>query len=246
MNLLIDIGNSRLKWGLNAKDSAQIIAGEPMLHSLDDFQSQLFDQWSKIEPPQNIAISSVAENQTLEKVMAIARRFWPQARIINAKSSKQALGVVNAYQNAEKLGVDRWVTLLALRKHYPLPVYVVDCGTAITVDALDNQGLHLGGLIAPGLKLMQQSLAQGTQNLELIESLNHMKLENTTDSAISSGTLMAAVGLIELLVRQQGEEFKLLLTGGDAPLLTEHLTVQAVIEPNLVLMGLAVLLDDTV
>jgi pantothenate kinase type III len=80
-------------------------------------------------------------------------------------TQKYALGVRNAYPKHNKLGVDRWLAMLAAYHYYNAPVCIVSCGSALTLDIVDSQGQHLGGMIMPGLNLMQQALSRGTANL---------------------------------------------------------------------------------
>ncbi len=92
---------------------------------------------------------------------------------------------------------------MAVRNLYQLPACIVDCGTAITVDLIDADGKHQGGLISPGLTLMKKSLAAGTEALQFHETNYEFGPANFTEAAIYSGTLSAAVGLIEHVLTKQ-------------------------------------------
>ena len=241
MNLLIDLGNSRLKWGLG--QGRDIWKGEPIALDHESFSEWLLSTWSKIDIPDQIAFSSVSSTNLSEEICQVAKQLWPSIEIIMAKTRAQACGVQNAYQCPSQLGVDRWLCLLALRHHHPLPACVMDCGTAITVDMLDARGIHLGGLITPGLTLMKKSLYQGTQQLQFSEHHYSAGLADCTEAGIYSGTLFSAVGLIEYVLANQAENFQLILTGGDAELLAEYIVQDLIIEPDLVLQGLSVYLE---
>ena len=156
MNLLIDLGNSRLKWGLGQGRHIQEGASIALEHEC--FSEWLLNSWSKIEIPELIAISSVSSTSLEQKICLMAKRIWPSIEVIMAQTRAVACGVQNAYRRPGQLGIDRWLCLLALRQYHPLPACVIDCGTAITVDMLDAGGIHLGGLITPGLTLMKKSL----------------------------------------------------------------------------------------
>ncbi|MGR9115204.1 MAG: type III pantothenate kinase [Gammaproteobacteria bacterium] len=242
MNLLVDIGNTRFKWG--RVDRGSIETGEPIRHAAD-LKRQLFSVWCELKPvPRRIAVSCVSSESVLAEVKAVAFELWPEVDWVRVKSKASAYGVVNAYPQPDKLGVDRWLCLLAARRLWRQPVCIVDCGTAITLDVMTEEGRHLGGLISPGLTLMKQCLSKGTAELPFSDRVFAVGLADTTDSAIFSGTLYAAVGLINTFLGQRSEALKLILTGGDAEIIAGHLDHDFVIEPDLVLQGLAVVLED--
>jgi type III pantothenate kinase len=240
MNLLIDIGNSRLKWAV--ANNRDIITGTP-LNNIKINRAGLIQLWQAIALPDQLAISCVGASQLLDLVLSVANERWPGVTIIQAKSEAQAFGVYNAYQEPEKLGVDRWLCLLVGYHNYRKALCIVDCGTAITVDVIDASGRHLGGLISPGLRLMKESLAKGTENLSMSETTCPFGLAKFTGAAIYNGTLSAACGLIELVLKNQPDTTQLLLTGGDAKTIAIHLSRPAIIDPDLVLRGLALMLQ---
>jgi type III pantothenate kinase len=240
MNLLIDMGNTRLKWAV-AESSGPLNAAQsrPNQHLIPATLRQL---WQTLPPPQRIGIACVSTGPLLAVVESVARELWPAAKIHQAKSQAAALGVTNAYKQPEKLGVDRWLALIAAHHLHPAPVCIVDCGTAITVDLLAADGKHLGGYICPGLTLMRQALAHGTDALPLIAGDYPLQPARDTEAAIHGGTLLAALGLIrQVLVNS---DYKLLLTGGDANLIAQQLNRAAVIDNALVLRGLALVMAN--
>jgi len=241
MNLLVDMGNTRLKWAVTKAD--QIVSGKIMVnHQLN--RHDLVTTWKHLIAPQRLVIACVSNNELLELVLAVAVELWQHIEIIQVKSQAYAFGVHNAYQQPEKLGVDRWLALVAARHHYRGAACIADCGTAITVDLIDDEGRHQGGLISPGLMLMKQSLAQGTAALQLDASVYEDGLANFTEAAIYNGTLMAASGLIEQIMVKQKHSLQLILTGGDAELIARQLSCEAIIDPNLVLQGLAIVAES--
>lgn len=242
MNLLVDIGNTRLKWGVVTEDVLN--AGEPLVHQGLSRQD-LRVVWQSIGTPERMAIACVSAKPLLEQVCSVAEVLWPGIEIVHAQSEAYACGVYNAYPQPEKLGVDRWLALLAVRRHYPQAVCVVDCGTAITLDMMDAMGRHQGGMICPGLSLMKNSLCRGTENLQLSEAHYPVGLADFTEAAIYSGTLSAATGLIEHVLARQPEQTQLILTGGDAELIARQLAFKAVIDTDLVLRGLAMVLTGS-
>lgn len=240
MNLLIDMGNTRLKWAVML--DGRLIPGR----ALDNSQlnrHELVEIWKVQALPKRLVIACVSANLLLELVLAVADELWPNLEIISVKSQAHAYGVVNAYQQPEKLGVDRWLGLVAVRRHYQIPACIVDCGTAITVDLLDANGNHQGGLISPGLTLMRKALVEGTEALQFHETDCVAGLANFTEAAIYSGTLSAAAGLIEHVLSRQPDTLHLILTGGDAGLIARQLKGKPVIDTDLVLRGLAIVVD---
>jgi len=240
MNLLVDMGNTRLKWG-GAK-GGQIITGQSLVNTRINRQ-ELIELWQGISRPRRIAVSCVSANQLFELVQSVAIELWPDADIVLVKSQAQAFGVINAYQQPGKLGVDRWLSLIAVWQQYQSPACIVDCGTAITVDLIDADGRHQGGLISPGLTLMKKSLGQGTDALPFSETSHVLGLASCTEAAIYSGTLMAAIGLIEQVLTKQPKNTQLILTGGDAEFIAEQLGIASIVEPDLVLRGLLCVLE---
>jgi type III pantothenate kinase len=279
--LLVDIGNSRVKWGiasnapdfgstqsaiagvsdrlsgqqsepvldrvdshLSAVDFCQIKIGEPFPTQTISSDKILSSMWGEIPSPLQVMVSNVAGLDIANQLKAWVQQRWglvPQF----ACSMVKGYGVNNAYRYPEKLGVDRWVALIAAHHACPGPVCVVDCGTAITVDALDAEGNHLGGVIAPGLMVMRQSLAGGTHALPNAEDNFHHTLAIETKAAIASGTLQAVAGLIERCIREitsrLGSKPRLWVTGGDAPAIAPLLEIPFELKPELVLEGLLVI-----
>jgi type III pantothenate kinase len=243
MNILVDLGNSRLKWGIG--QGRDIRCGEPLAHRDSAFAQRLEDAWRSLdETPRRLALASVAAPELLQQVCQIALRLWPQIEIVRARSQSRAFGVQNAYRTPEKLGVDRWLCLLAARRYHPLPACIADCGTAVTVDVIDAQGLHRGGVIAPGLHLMKQALHRGAQDIPYSARHYPPGLAADTEAAMHSGAVYACIGLIERIMREQREPPHLLLTGGDAGLIAAHLAYKSEMAADLVLQGLSVLLEN--
>lgn len=237
MKLLVDIGNSRLKWAL--AEGEHLTLAEPLPHHSATLKSNLLKLWWLLpQAPTQLVVSCVSKAELSAQVTACARELWPTIDIVIVKAQASQLGLHNAYAQPEKLGVDRWLAMLAVRHIYPQAACVVDCGTAITVDFINAQGQHLGGIISPGLALMKQALASGTEQLPLAGNPASLKLAQDTVAAIESGTLYAATGLIEKIVCTQNERFKLFITGGDAAAVAAALNVESVVCEDLVLRGL--------
>lgn len=243
MNLLVDVGNTRVKWVTSTIDGF-LSRGVELNAAVSHFK--LVNSWNKLPKPNSAIISCVSADWLFELIRAAALELWPDVSVTRVVSEACAFGVTNAYRQPEKLGVDRWLAMVAARQYYSLPALIVDCGTAITLDWIDGDGRHLGGMICPGLTLMKQSLSSGTDALAFDHARYSPGLSNVTEAAIFSGVLLAVVSLIERVYSGSRQDALLLITGGDAELISEHLTINSVVDFDLVLRGLAAVVAGTV
>jgi len=235
MKLLIDLGNSHLKW---TTAEMGFLAGLQRLdyRSESDWQC-LHQDWRVLPRPDAIWLASVGQPDWVQRLRQLIQSLWPHVTVSIPRSSLEFAGVRNAYRQPEALGVDRWLALLAAHHHYRGDSCVVDCGTAITLDRIDMQGQHLGGLIMPGLQLLRRALNSNTAGLPLVHAADPVVLADHTEAAIASGCLWAAVGLIETIMRRHPAQ-QLLLTGGDACHLQSLLQTHAIVDSHLVIKGL--------
>lgn len=240
MQLLVDVGNSRIKW----TDRDRLLKGNTSIDYTSNLQSLLDSQWSHLQQPDSVWISSVTSKQVLNKLISWSIDNWN----INpscAKTYHQQLGVVNGYENPVQLGVDRWMSLIGARDLFNRTIIVVDCGTATTIDALNQDGQHMGGIILPGLHVMRESLLGNTAIPETRRSYVKSYFAQDTATAIESGAVLSTVCLIErvaeILRKKIGGEVICVLTGGGADDLKDSLDMNFYHEPNLVLLGLALI-----
>ncbi len=235
MKLLLDLGNSRLKWA--QADGENLYSFPPLLHS--EISLPVLKTLWRDFTPQKIAISCVGKIEFLTIIKSVTQELWGDKIPIHfAQSQAHAFGVKNGYLQPEKLGVDRFLALVAAWQKTHSALCVVDCGTAITVDILNENGEHQGGLICAGLSLMKTALAINTADLPLTNSTHQIGFANETQAAIFNGTLFAACGLIEKTMLQLPKNTPLFLTGGDAPLIASQLEQPFILELDLVLQGL--------
>jgi len=231
--LFLDAGNTRLKWGL--RDSAGWYAQGALDYTrIGELAGGLPAQ------PQRIVACNVAGENVAVQIDALAVALAIPLEWFH--SSTVAGGVVNGYENPAQLGADRWAALIGARGVHAGPTLVVMTGTATTVDYLDVEGMFRGGLILPGLDLMQRTLARNTAGLpEACGAYRSLPLN--TDDAIVSGCIAATVGAIERMAKQACRpataDFLCLLSGGAASQLEPHLSLPCQRIDNLVLDGLA-------
>jgi len=159
-------------------------------------------------------------------------------QVSQAKVSKQCGAVRNSYKDVNRMGIDRWLAMLAAYDRVGGPCVIVDGGTALTVDILAADGSHEGGYILPGLRLMRSSLVENT-GIELSAKTVADSAEpgHSTEEAVMNGTLAVLLALIE----KKAMGSILLLTGGDAEVLAAMLPEQKrLLVPSLVLDGLTI------
>ncbi len=244
MKLLIDMGNSSIKWAFLEKE--QLSCQQRIAYN----NHSLTQAWLKLPAPTQVFVSNVAGAEKAAIITNWIKTHWRlEANFI--KSTSYQCGVKNAYENPEQLGVDRWLALLAARRLETRAVCVVDCGTAITLDVLSANGNHQGGLIIPGLATMHNSLLSNTDlSAYLKKSLKRggnvqdqepAFLAQDTQNGIILGSLYAVIGLIEYIqntYEKQGNQLILILTGGSVPALKPLLQKPYRYIPDLVLQGI--------
>ena len=250
MILLLDAGNTRLKWACLVGGAVQ--RGEALPRSGDagaDVRA-LALAWAPLPPPERILVASVLDREFIAALSSSTMEAWSVA-VEAVTPRREAFGVTNGYEEPERLGVDRWLALLAARRRVEGAVCVVDCGTAITIDALRGDGAHLGGLILPGLGLMRRAMTAAAQGLGAADGIpdeeTPLSHARSTRPALMAGTLCAAVAGIDRAVAglrgPLGGEPVRLITGGDAERLLPLLAGSYTYRPDLVLEGLALIAE---
>ena len=235
--LLVDAGNTRIKWGIH--DGRSWVALDAVATADAD---TLADAWTPVIAVHRALASNVAGTgvaQTMDGLCAAAK---VPLRFI--RSEPRQLGVVNGYSDPAQLGSDRWAALIAAHHTERGHKLVVNAGTALTVDALTDDGHFLGGLIVPGPALMRRSLDRGTAGLRLTEGVFRGFPASTPD-AITTGAIQAGAGAIErmgaAMARRGTPAARIVLSGGAAPEIAGHLHAPHAIHENLVLDGLALI-----
>lgn len=241
MVLLLDIGNTRIKWAWTT-DSTELRYGGVVTHARDP--ELLLTGWTSYEPPDRVVAASVAGDALTGAARRwVERRWGVDFRLVRA--SAEAAGVRNGYAEPGRLGADRWAAIVGAYRLSGTAVCIADCGSAVTVDGVDSGGRHRGGLILPGCRLMRRALHQGTAELPLVDDSAARLFAADTTTAIASGTVLAVAATVEWLACHMSDELgtnaELWLTGGDAPTLIPHLRLPFRHAPDLVLQGLAIL-----
>lgn len=193
MRLLIDVGNTRLKWALASP--GRFSPGGAFAHADTPLDEALATHWAALPKPDSIHVASVVDaDREAALHAALVAGFGCEAEFV--RSPAAALGIVNAYREPARLGVDRFLAMAAAHAQAPRVQVIVGCGTALTLDALDASGRHLGGLIAPSPNLMRRALGLATARVG--EGAGHLvEIADDTVDGAWSGAALAAVALVE-------------------------------------------------
>jgi len=254
MLLQLDAGNTRLKWRLLERGVEGVLARGALVRA--DFESntlllaRLSAELLLIVPEKSLSLSSVAVASVAGAEFDDDLVLWSRCQygmdVEFAVVTARAAGVEVGYDSPALLGVDRWLAVLAASKEPGFErIIIADCGSAITVDILDT-GVHRGGYIVPGLRLMHGALFDETSQVRVAASTSVTgdAPGRSTAEAVQRGVLLMAAAFIERLCRRlagEGEGCLLLLTGGDSSAIAVLLEVDVVVRQrhDLVLDGLA-------
>lgn len=239
--LLFDAGNSRCKWAWISK-GVWLRQGVLANQDADAWQA-LKAIFAEFTAPQKILVSNVAGTEVAQNLRELCSIWTCPVEFISAQSRQ--CGVRNSYDTPAQMGSDRWAALVAAWHREQRACLVVNCGTATTVDALSDSGEFLGGLIFPGIELMQLSLQQNTAQLGVAFSRvdgEQRDFPRNTADAMVSGIMRASVGAIQ-------QQYKLLavngarciLSGGAADRILPHIGLAAEKVDNLVLQGMQII-----
>ncbi len=245
--LLLDLGNTRIKWAFCEGHSDWKIEG----YTLNQDIEQLLGQLSTLPHIDLIHGCTVGAPEVAARLEAFCQTTWQQS-ITWLQVSRTALGIHNGYRYLEQQGPDRWAAVIGARSLFPEQALVIaSAGTALTVDALTEDNEFLGGMILPGLRLMKAALAQQTERLTMSEGAFHDFPRCTTD-AIQTGCVSALAGSILAMharLSLRGDTPLCILSGGDAAIIAPVLAsfnpnLPPIIAEQLVLHGLAALARD--
>jgi type III pantothenate kinase len=246
MRLLVDAGNTAIKWGL--WQAGEITSADRFVHRGHGLEMQLTQSWGALPRPANVYVANVAGKEMSTVLIDWLQQHWTLTPEF-ISTSANACGVANAYPVAETLGVDRWAALVAAHHHHRGAVCIIDCGTAITLDLLAADGGHQGGLILPGIELLKQAVLDDTAGTGCAaEGQAANLLASSTGAGVHSGAVYMAVAAIDRIVSElaasQEQDFDVVITGGDAGRILTLLAHPAFHDPKLVLKGLAILAGE--
>jgi len=231
--LVVDAGNTRIK--VTAFENDQILW---IKRDESDLAAIGFI-------PDAVYFASVRSSEESALLYSGIQKQFPESRCFALSSQSSACGVNNAYVEPERLGIDRWLGVVAAHHVMRCDVVVVDAGTAIKVDVVNESGIHLGGYIAPGLVMMESSLLSKTARIRYSpnEVVAGQGLPNSTARAVSEGCSEMALGFLERIY-QRYPDCRWIATGGDAQVLLDLLGIPIECQPNLVALGAKLVGDE--
>ncbi len=246
MTLLVDAGNTGLKWArlvdgrLTGLDSATHRGVEP-----EAWQPRLA---ALAQAPRRVIVANVAGHAFEARFRDWAERQWQVTPEFPAATAAR-LGLRNAYVRPGALGIDRWLAMLAAWREAGVPLLVASAGTAFTVDLVDGDGLHRGGCIVPGERLMREALHAQTSGVAAAALLDLAAVEGTfginTAGAVQQGARLALASLVDRAARvleaASGRAPRIFVAGGAAPEIAPLVSRAVEVAPHLVLAGLALI-----
>ena len=236
MNIAIDSGNTNIKVAL--------FEGERLTKKFTFSTTDQLSAFLEGTEAENIIVSSVTES--LESVIASAHVSGKKINL----TPKLFLPIRNLYATPETLGVDRIAAACGAWQLYPDQAsLVIDIGTCINYEFVNQQGEYLGGAISPGVRMRFASMHQFTAKLPIVEPNEAPPLTGeSTVSSLQSGVMNGILEEIKGMINRYQQEhplLKVILCGGDAHFFEKHLNPSIFVAPELVLMGLnSILLNN--
>ncbi|GKT13082.1 MAG: type III pantothenate kinase [Thiomicrorhabdus sp.] len=244
--LFLDIGNTRIKRAVISKGNYQYQGAINVSEFVEsDDHADIFCGFS----PDEVYITSVTSEDNLEMIKSVVQQECGLFPVL-LTSQKSTCGLTTGYEDFHKLGDDRWMAMQGGLGLYEQPFVVISAGTAMTIDAV-IEGKHLGGFIVPGLTSLQSALATDTAGLSISDPETLLErnsfsagglLATNTESGILGGNLYMTASFINAIVSDLNEQmqtqFKVIMTGGNAPKLCPLIDFKCECIPDLVLHGM--------
>lgn len=241
MILELDCGNTLIKWRLLADDST--FAGG-VVDSDEALLQVVQEQAVALRACRLVSVRS--DDETASLIELLEATF--AVVCLRAGSATELAGVINGYEQYERLGLDRWLAVVGAYQLVRRACLVIDLGTAVTSDFISAEGRHLGGFICPGVPLMRTQLRTHTRRTrydtdEAAQALRSFSPGRSTAEAVERGCLLMLRGFVsgQLAIAAEclGGAFDVFLTGGDAGLVVDEIPGAQVV-PDLVFIGLAI------
>ncbi|MBP0947954.1 pantothenate kinase [Pseudomonas alliivorans] len=243
MILELDCGNSFIKWRVIGRSDAVVLAG-----GVVDSDGALLDSLQRLPDLtlshcRLVSVRNAAETDALVSVLSSVFGVRP----VCALPARELAGVVNGYEEFERLGLDRWLAFVGAYHGVQKACLVIDLGTAVTSDFVASDGGHLGGFICPGMPLMRDQLRTHTRRIRYDDATARRALTDlvpgrSTAEAVERGCSLMIRGFaltqLEIARAYWGGEFAVFVTGGDASLIADVLPGARIV-PDLVFVGLA-------
>lgn len=239
MNILVDIGNTNLKYTVVDLNTNHDLFNETVKVSTSEICHDWFDeQWHLAK---TIIVASVSAITIIESIKQWCLKH--NITLVIVESEKQRLGITSGYLKPEQLGVDRWLVLVGSKYLKPNKhLIIIDSGTATTVDILNADGKHLGGWILPGITSMQNSILRDTENVDTQDNVPALSFGHITSVNVSNACWAATVGLITI-AKAECKKLnividEIVITGGNGKALSSLVGDKHTVEPQLIFHGL--------
>lgn len=238
MNLVIDIGNSRTKFSVFNRGEVLITV------PVDEFKPEHIFVLKDEHPELSKVILSATKNYSEELKKALQQNFEQFLEL----DSNTLLPIQNCYETKDTLGKDRIAAVVGAYDLYPKNnLLIIDAGTAITYDILNDKKQYLGGNISPGIDMRFKALNQFTDKLPLVKQQKYDKLFGTsTENAIRAGVQNGVVFEVDKTIdtfKEFYNNLKVIITGGDAEFFEKKLKNSFFVNFNLIAMGLNRILE---
>ncbi len=248
--ILIDFGNTRLKWQVRVPGGEIRSRGAGVHGRGAQLPALVAGMGREVEDPQAVWIASVV-GPALEAALVHEVGRWPFApsRLVFIRAESTRCGVRSGYGDPSRLGADRWAGLIGAWRRTRRATFILSLGTAITLDVLDGKGLHRGGLIVPGQRSLLHALATSTATLPEVSAPGRRALGQDTETGMANGCRLMVEGFIREAEASIGRALALdpvrIVTGGDAGTLDPDLLAHWQPEPDLVFDGLQALAEES-
>jgi type III pantothenate kinase len=232
---VLDVGNTSMKWGFYQ---------DGILNS----KGRDGSLWHQKNRPKYVYFASVRSDDQNQRLLSEIQAYFDGAILFPLSVEQRACQVVNAYTEPKRLGIDRWLGVLAAYHHFQSDLVLVDAGTALKVDVVAANGQHEGGYIVPGMALMESSLIDNTGRIRFSEKdMCHKEgLPDNTGLAVRLGCEEMTLGYLERIYRRYSKH-RWCFTGGAGAQIMKALNIpQAVFDEDLVLKGVKLLGDTKV
>lgn len=233
MNLIIDLGNTRIKLAV-VNDHGQILQVE---RRLKRYTLSIVSQMTKKFIIKNAILSSTShpDDQLLKILVRI-----PNFIILDENST---IPIQIAYTTPSTLGKDRLAAVVGAFKQFPNEnTLIIDMGTCMTMDLITNEGVFIGGNISPGIQMRLKAMHRFTAKLPLVKAFNtHQLFGTSSETALQNGAVRGALYEIEGVIQAVKVKYKkinVILTGGDAIFYENWSKIEIFAAPDLVIEGL--------
>ncbi len=242
--LALDVGNTRLKWAQYASHTrgvAPLAQGAVFLENIDKLAE---GDWRDLAAPEHI-LGCIVAGDAIRRRVVEQLDLWDTVPSWVVPSPAEA-GLTNGYDSPARLGADRWVAMIGARHRLlasgrAKPCIVVMVGTAVTVEAIDETGRFLGGIILPGHGIMLRALESGTAGLHVPTGEVQDFPTNTSDALTSGGTFAIAGAVQRMadnLAQRCGQAPRCIMTGGAGWKMAPSMSIEVELVESLIFDGL--------